>query len=77
MSSEAVLQPVVDRDECFGFGFCVDHAPGVFAIDETGHAVVIGVSGDLDLLKLAAGDCPRSAIDLVPVADAGDARPDH
>jgi len=77
MSCEATLQPVVDRDECFGFGFCVDHAPDVFAIDETGHAVVIGVASDLDRLRLAEGDCPRSAISLVPAVRPGDARPDQ
>lgn len=77
MTGDVGLRPVIDRNECFGFGFCVDHAPEVFAIDETGHATVIGVSDDMDLLRLAADDCPRGAIGLVRAGDHADTRPDR
>ena len=60
----------MDRDECFGFGFCADTLPGVFVIDERGHAVARDVDADPALLEQAADDCPRSAITLTRVADA-------
>lgn len=64
------LRAAVDRDECFGFGFCADLLPDVFVIDETGHAVARDMDADKALLEQAVGDCPRSAIELIRVPPA-------
>jgi ferredoxin len=61
----ARLRAIVDRDECFGFGFCESALPQVFRLDETGHAVALDVDADAELLTRAAEDCPRSAITIV------------
>lgn len=71
MTADERLRAVIDRDECFGFGFCADHLPEVFAIDESGHGVVIGDTADLDRLRLAADDCPRGAISLLRAHERG------
>jgi ferredoxin len=66
------LRAVVDREDCFGFGFCVGTLPAVFAIDETGHAVALDVDADAGRLAQAVDDCPRGAISLIRrVAGAG------
>ena len=64
------MRAVVDRDACFGFGFCADLLPDVFVIDETGHAVARDVDASAALLEQAVGDCPRSAIALIRLGDA-------
>lgn len=64
------LRAEVDRDECFGFGFCADLLPDTFVIDETGHAVARDVDADPALLEQAAGDCPRGAISVIRVPSA-------
>lgn len=68
----ARLRAVVDRVECFGFGFCAGALPSVFSLDEEGKSMALDVDADPDLLARAADDCPRSAIRLVAlVKDAG------
>ena len=53
----------VDRTLCFGFGDCVDTAPGVFALDETEKAVVLDPDAEeLDFILEAAQNCPVDAI---------------
>ncbi len=53
----------IDRSLCFGFGDCVDTAPGVFALDEEGKAVVLDPDAeDLDFILEAAQNCPVDAI---------------
>lgn len=53
----------VDRDLCFGFGDCVDSAPGVFELDDEDVSVVVNPHAqDLDTNLLAAQDCPVDAI---------------
>ena len=53
----------VDRTLCFGFGDCVDTAPGVFALDEEEKAVVIDPDADeVDFILEAAQNCPVDAI---------------
>lgn len=64
------VRAAVDRDECFGFGFCAQLLPEVFVIDETGHAVALDVDADAALLDQAVSDCPRSAIGLNGVSPA-------
>jgi ferredoxin len=53
----------VDRELCFGFGDCVDSAPGVFELDEDSKSVVVDPDAqDKDAIVLAAQDCPVDAI---------------
>ena len=59
------LRAVVDREECFGFGFCVETLPAVFSLDHEGKSVVRDADADRVLLAAAADACPRSAITLV------------
>jgi len=59
----------VDRDLCFGFGDCVDSAPGVFELDDENKSVVVDPNGqDHDTILLAARDCPVDAIAIVEIA---------
>ena len=69
------LRAVVDRDECFAFGFCVDVLPGVFRLDADGHSVALDVDADPVMLAQAADGCPRGAITIIHrVVDADDSR---
>ena len=53
----------VDRELCFGFGDCVDSAPGVFELDEESKSLVVDPDAqDKDAIVLAAQDCPVDAI---------------
>lgn len=63
------LRAVVDRGECFSFGFCVEALPAVFALDATGISVAGDVDADPALLAQAADACPRAAITLVRPGD--------
>ena len=64
----------VDRELCFGFGDCVDSAPGMFDLDGEGKSVVVDPDAhDMDTLLLAAQDCPVDAI-LVVDAESGEQR---
>jgi ferredoxin len=65
----ARLRAIVDRAECFGFGFCVEILPVVFSLDEEGRSVALDVEADQVLLAQAADACPRAAITLVPRSD--------
>ena len=60
----------VDRELCFGFGDCVDSAPGVFELDEESKSMVVDPDAqDLDTIVLAAQDCPVDAILVTRVED--------
>jgi ferredoxin len=53
----------VDRDLCFGFGDCVDSAPGVFELDGENKSIIVDPDAqDLDTIMLASQDCPVDAI---------------
>ena len=53
----------VDRVLCFGFGDCVDSAPGVFELDDEEKSIVVDANAqDKDTIILAAQDCPVDAI---------------
>jgi ferredoxin len=53
----------VDRALCFGFGDCVDSAPGVFELDDENKSLVVDPDAqDRDTIMLAAQDCPVDAI---------------
>ena len=56
----------VDRELCFGFGDCVDSAPGVFELDAENKSVVVDPDAqDRDTIMLAAQDCPVDAIFII------------
>jgi ferredoxin len=56
----------VDRELCFGFGDCVDSAPGVFELDGEDKSIVVDPDGaDRDQILGAAQDCPVDAIFIV------------
>jgi ferredoxin len=58
----------VDRVLCFGFGDCVDSAPGVFELDDESKSVVVDPDAqDKDDIVLAAQDCP---VDAITICDA-------
>jgi len=64
----------IDRELCFGFGDCVDSAPGLFDLDEENKSIVIDPEAyEMDTLLLAAQDCPVDAILLVD-AESGEQR---
>ena len=62
----------VDRVLCFGFGDCVDSAPGVFELDDESKSIVVDPDAqDKDDIVLAAQDCPVDAI-IVCDAESGE-----
>ena len=64
-SKRTGLKIEVDRELCFGFGDCVDSAPGVFELDDENKSIVIDPdAADRDDLVMAAQDCPVDAIIL-------------
>jgi ferredoxin len=53
----------IDRDACMGSGNCVFWAPEVFDLDDEGVAAVRGpITGHEDEVRMAAKNCPTSAI---------------
>jgi ferredoxin len=56
--------PRVDREECMGFGYCVEALPDVFRIDDEGKSVVLEGVASGDELESVVDDCPRGAISL-------------
>jgi ferredoxin len=58
----------IDRDLCSGFASCVEDAPEIFKLDDSGKATVLVDATDDKRVLNAAGDCPMSAIS---VFDAG------
>ena len=68
-ASKEGLAIEVDRELCYGFGDCVNSAPGVFELDDEDKAVVVDPNAqDRDDLVTAAGDCPVNAITIRDVA---------
>lgn len=60
------LEVSVNQDRCAGITMCVQFAPGVFALDESGQSTVVDPSGaDRDTLVDAAGQCPMEAVTVV------------
>ena len=54
---------LVDRELCYGFGDCVDSAPGVFELDDEDKSVVIDPNAQpRDDIVMASQDCPVDAI---------------
>ena len=69
VSKRTGLRIEVDRELCYGFGDCVDSAPGVFELDDDEKSIVVDPdASDRDDLVLAAQDCPVDAIILTDQA---------
>jgi ferredoxin len=72
LSKRHKLTIAVDRELCFGFGDCVDSAPGVFELDGEDKSIVVDPDGaERDQIMGAAADCPVDAIIIVD-ADTGE-----
>jgi ferredoxin len=66
LSKRYKLTIAVDRELCFGFGDCVDSAPGVFELDDEDKSIVVDPDGaERDQILSAAADCPVDAIFIV------------
>jgi len=60
---------LVDRELCYGFGDCVDSAPGVFELDDEDKSVVVDPNAQpRDDIVMAAQDCPVDAIIITDVS---------
>ena len=61
------LEIEIDRDVCMGSGNCTFAAPGVFALDGEGVAVVLdpGAAEEAKIVE-AAKNCPSRAITIRP-----------
>jgi ferredoxin len=53
-----------DRNVCIGAGECARLAPQAFDTDDEGLVVTRANAVDLDLLRLAARNCPSDAITI-------------
>ena len=63
VSSKNGIAIAVDRELCYGFGDCVDSAPGVFQLDDDDKSVVVDPNAQpRDDTVTAAQDCPVDAI---------------
>jgi ferredoxin len=68
LSKRSEITIEVDRVLCFGFGDCVDSAPGVFELDDESKSLVVDPDAqDKDDIVLAAQDCP---VDAITICDA-------
>jgi ferredoxin len=52
----------IDSDLCSGFGSCVDDAPEIFKLDDSGTAALLVPETDDKRVLKAAADCPMAAI---------------
>lgn len=66
----APIRIAIDRDQCMGSGNCTLTAPGVFALDDAGIAVVLDPEAQPERTVLeAARGCPTHAISITRAAD--------
>lgn len=59
------MRVIVDRSRCQGHALCVMNAPGVFDLDDEGHARVLADPAPHGLdaeIRAAVGGCPERAI---------------
>jgi len=54
----------IDSDLCSGFASCVDDAPEIFKLDDSGTAIVLVPETDDERAVKAARDCPMAAISV-------------
>ena len=72
VSSKNGIAIAVDRELCYGFGDCVDSAPGVFRLDDDDKSVVVDPNAQpRDDIVVAAQDCPVDAI-IITDAETGE-----
>ena len=61
------LHVEIDRDVCMGSGSCVFQAPGAFALDDDGIALVVDPAAAPEAsVRTAAARCPSKAITVTP-----------
>ena len=66
------LEIRINREACRGSGECSVQAPATFALDDDGKALAADPPRDDDeAIARAAGACPRFAIALVRITEAG------
>jgi ferredoxin len=62
----------IDSELCQGHGRCYDLVPSLFGDDEEGYGQVLGDGtvppGEEQDARLAAGNCPERAIELIEEA---------
>jgi ferredoxin len=62
----------INPERCQGHGRCYDLAPGLFGEDDEGYGTVTGDglvrADDERTARLAAANCPESAIDILKEA---------
>jgi ferredoxin len=61
----------LDTRRCQGHGRCFEFAPGLFDLDDDGHAVLLVGDGsippyEVQHVQLAVGNCPERALSLQP-----------
>lgn len=60
----------VEGSKCQAYGFCVEHAPGSFELDDWGYASATGdglvATAEEGAVAKAIADCPARAIREVP-----------
>lgn len=61
----------IDRDLCSGFAACVDVAPEIFKLDDSGTATLLVPETDDKRALQAAADCPMAAITVLD-AESGE-----
>ena len=61
----------IDRDLCSGFAACVDDAPEIFKLDDSGTATLLATETDDKRVLQAARDCPMAAITVLD-AESGE-----
>jgi ferredoxin len=75
---DAAVKVFIDPQRCQGHGRCYDLAPEVFGEDDEGYGLVLG-GGDIAppnhaRARLAALNCPESAITVEAEGDADERR---
>ncbi len=61
------MRAVVNSDTCIGCGICIQTAPSVFSLADTGKAVAVKQevqSSEQVPTQLARDTCPTDAIDI-------------
>jgi ferredoxin len=72
MDDQQQLRIEIDRHLCYGFGDCLNSAPGVFDLDGEEKAVIADQAAQTsDTILAAANDCPVEAI-FIYAADSGE-----
>jgi ferredoxin len=72
------VRVLIDPDRCQGHGRCYDLAPDLFGADDEGYATLLVPGGQVpggreDDARLAADNCPESAVLVLQDAVTGEA----